>query len=1214
LKTRRPAPTPTRRTSPVDGLSARALSTPEPFVRFFSRRVQQEGALDLTQGDYKNADFAPHPEVVRAAQRITRNTVHSYGPAVGRMDVRSEVAEFFNRDGLLDYPSSEVRFLPDEVIFTPGTRAGLAFVLEVLGADGSGVVVPRPSWEYDWFIERAGKTVVELPTSAPEFLPDPEALERLLARGGISSIILNNPHNPTGRVYPRALVEELVRVAVKHRCYVLYDSVYQRLDYVGWFVNPAFAHPEWRDWVVSLSGLSKMDMFGASTGARACWLVISDQIRTNGVRAREILANLSAWLVATPSTLAQDWALAALQSPLAALRRPSPYMRERRDFMVRAADELRPLGVERTDFGGTFYSPLAFPGLVGEPFDRLRGGIHEKAVVKDSVDAFELLLSGGVGGIPFVAFAGGREGARRFGTWQRLSYGSKDVKELAVFMDRVRARITKQERLGSSAPPPDGGPTFGGKPPAVVALPPTPQDAVWESVCTAEGYDALDGLDPKAFAAARRRFLEDPRHEALRLTGTKHPDSTAHRAEQLDRALRAAPEGAPEHARLALLHLEWHPLMEARLEYEESIADLLGPCSEVLLDLEGRQISPDWLDVPEKVVLALLRHGIVPGEDRHLLFRVPNPFIEQDEEKVSKILASVARANVLFHLACERVGVVPKQNAIYEITVPQVNSTAEIGAVVKVGTLYLQAVAGLLDGPPERVDAFLAKRVPKARRAELLARVARVRLVPLCENVGALAHLPDLLEAFYLALERGVGVADLPTPGIFRTSFDRPEAVIRVFVAMSDTAEQSGKIATDAAYTLAVAGRDEAERRLAAHARRLSEPAPSVTFLIGAGRAGFRGGFDPAHPGVLAQFARADGVTMQGIRADAPEDADRLASLFRAEVAGRAAAKDRGPALPAADADSLRKLLEAGVKAHTETLLRIAPLLSPFGSLVPQTRVRIRATGSVNYGRSIPTYPEEWGGGKVLPDNRDLRDAWPEGVTLPRAIVYNLACTTLGLPAVTSDLGALDRRAAVLLDRHAPGYREIVASELPCFVKESAGLVFGRKLAETAARRCQRAAAALWVDARAREELIAPTCLFAMEYLRYLAEDSESWDETKEHESQTTREEELIRETSSVAFAALCSERPGDRWPVLQTLVDAEDASRLLLARELTLEEKREFVDLRIEGWLRTLPDTLAPELRREWSRLRELGKDDLTLDAIQRMIDLEKLRGSRGA
>jgi len=295
-------------------------------------------------------------------------------------------------------------------------------------------------------------------------------------------------------------------------------------------------------------------------------------------------------------------------------------------------------------------------------------------------------------------------------------------------------------------------------------------------------------------------------------------------------------------------------------------------------------------------------------------------------------------------------------------------------------------------------------------------------------------------------------------------------------------------------------------------------------------------------------------------------------------------------------------------------LLRSAALLAPFGSLFPLTRGRIRATGSANYGRSIPSYPAEWGGGKSLPDDRDLRDAWPEGVTLPRAIVYNLACTTLGLPAVTSELSVLDRRAAVLLERHVPGYREIIASELPCFVKEAAGLVFGRKLAETTARRCLRAAAALWVDARTREELVAPTCLFAMQYLRYIAEDSESWDETKEHESQTTREEELIRETSSVAFAALCAEQPGRRWPLLQTMVDAEEASRLLLARELTLEEKREFVDLRIEGWLRGLPDALGKELRHGWASLRELAKDEFELDAIERLIALEKLRGSIGA
>ena len=1182
-------------------ISGRALSTPEPLVRVFARRVQQEGALDLTQGDYKNADFAPHPEVVRGAQRITRNSVHSYGPSLGRMEVRAAIADFVNRDGQLDYPGSGVRFTPDEVLFTSGTRSGLAMVLEVLGADGSGVVVPRPSWEYDWFVARAGKRVVEMPTDAPGFEPDPEQLDLLLSRGGISSVILNNPHNPTGRVYPRALVEALVRVAVRHRVFVLYDAVYQRLDYEGDFVNPAFADPECRDWVVTLSGLSKMDLFGASTGARACWVVLSDGIRSGHLRARDLLANLSAWLMANPSTLSQDWALAALQSPLAAVRRPSPSMRERRDFMARVADELSSLGVERTDFGGTFYAPLAFPGLVGESFERMRNGVRERATVRDSEDAFELLLGAGLGGIPFAAFAGADK--QRYGTWQRLSYGSKDVEELAMFMERLRAALLRQSRNGSSS----------------TGMANSIEDEVWASTCRAPGYEALDALGPNVYRTARKSVpdlapggthaIHGSHPSDVRLTATKHPDSTRHRVEQLAHALRAAGDG-PDRTARALSYLEDNPLVEARQELDESIADLLGPSTEVLIDFEGRHISPEWLELPEKVVLAMLWHGMVAGEDRHLLVRVPNPWLETDEEKISKILAAVARANFIFHLACERVGHVPRQNAIYELTVPQICSRGDIDAMCKVASLYAEAVEGLFNGTRERVDDFLSARITGARRAQLIERVHRIRLVPLVENIGALARLPDLLESFYGTFRDGGGsLGPAPRAG-FVTRFDGREAIVRVFVALSDTAEQSGKMATDAAVAMALAARTEAERRLAELAARDEDPAPRVTYLIGAGRAGFRGGLDPEHDAVIRQYAHADGVCMQGIRADAPREADGLAAKFRAVWS---AGTPRPPIVPR-DRALLWKLMQSGVRAHTETLVRIAPLIAWFGGLVPQTRVRIRTTGSASYGRSIPSYPEEWGGGAEFPDDRALRDAWPEGVFLPRAITMTLACTSLGLPPVTSDLAALDKRAVLLLARHAPGYREIIASELPCFVRESVALVFGRRFADTLSRRCVRAADALGVGVRVREELIAPTCRFAMLYLRYVADKSDSWDETKEHESLATREEELIRRTGNAAFATVCGKHPGERWDVLQALVESEHASRLLLTRELSIEEKREFVDLLIEGWLRTLTDPLARELRHDWATLRALGREELALRAVQELVALEELRGSRGA
>jgi hypothetical protein len=107
---------------------------------------------------------------------------------------------------------------------------------------------------------------------------------------------------------------------------------------------------------------------------------------------------------------------------------------------------------------------------------------------------------------------------------------------------------------------------------------------------------------------------------------------------------------------------------------------------------------------------------------------------------------------------------------------------------------------------------------------------------------------------------------------------------------------------------------------------------------------------------------------------------------------------------------------------------------------------------------------------------------------------------------------------------------------------------------------------------------------------------------------------ELIRETGTIPFAALGHHQPGQRWSLLQTLLDHDDAPRLLLARELTLDEKRECVDLRIEGWLRTLPEALSRELRAQWPALRELGRDELTLTAIEKMIELEELRGGRGA
>ena len=279
----------------------------------------------------------------------------------------------------------------------------------------------------------------------------------------------------------------------------------------------------------------------------------------------------------------------------------------------------------------------------------------------------------------------------------------------------------------------------------------------------------------------------------------------------------------------------------------------------------------------------------------------------------------IARTNVLFLLAAERLGFEPRQNAIYELSIPQVNARADIGALVKIGTLYLQAIDGLFNGLPDQADEFLSglvagrsarehhgPRVARAAGARWSRTSARSRTCPTCSKRST-------RRSSATAACRGCRPRAASARG---STIRRPSSAsssrcrTRPSRAARSPPTRPTRCSSPAARRPSGGWRTRAQRR--ASRRR------SVTFLVGAGRAGFRGGFDPAHDGVIAQFARADGVTLQGIRADAPADAARLAAALREAID---AERRTAPAVNAADRESLARLLEAGVKAHTSTLL-----------------------------------------------------------------------------------------------------------------------------------------------------------------------------------------------------------------------------------------------------------------------------------------------------
>ena len=115
-----------------------------------------------------------------------------------------------------------------------GVSELIDLTLRALVNDGDEVLVPSPDYPL-WTAATVlnGARAVHYPCR-PEngFLPDPEEVERLVTPRTRALVVIN-PNNPTGRVYPRELLESLARIAERHRLVVFSDEIYDSMTYDG---------------------------------------------------------------------------------------------------------------------------------------------------------------------------------------------------------------------------------------------------------------------------------------------------------------------------------------------------------------------------------------------------------------------------------------------------------------------------------------------------------------------------------------------------------------------------------------------------------------------------------------------------------------------------------------------------------------------------------------------------------------------------------------------------------------------------------------------------------------------------------------------------------------------------------------------------------------------------------------------------------------------
>ena len=234
------------------------------------------GAINLGQG-FPDTD-GPQ-EVADAAVAAIRAGHNQYPPGLGIADLRLAVAEHQKRFYDLDFD-------PDtEVLITAGATEAIAAVMLSLLAPGDEVVLFEPYYDsHIAGIAMAGAQRRLVTLRPPHYRFDPDELAAAIGPR-TRMIVVNSPHNPTGKVFDRSELELIAELCRRHDLLAVTDEVYEHLAYDGEHI-PLATLPGMRERTITVSSGGKTFSF---TGWKIGWVCAVPELRGAVTTAKQFL-------------------------------------------------------------------------------------------------------------------------------------------------------------------------------------------------------------------------------------------------------------------------------------------------------------------------------------------------------------------------------------------------------------------------------------------------------------------------------------------------------------------------------------------------------------------------------------------------------------------------------------------------------------------------------------------------------------------------------------------------------------------------------------------------------------------------------------------------------------------------------------------------------------------------------------------------------------
>ena len=222
-------------------------------------------AVNLGQG-FPDTDGPP--EILEAAIDAIRAGHNQYPPGIGIPELRQAVAEHQKR-------FYDITLNPDtEVLITAGATEAITAALLALCEFGDEVVVFEPYYDsYAAAIAMAGAHRRCVPLRPPDYSYAPEDLEAAISER-TRLILVNSPHNPTGKVFSRSELSHIASLAVERNLLVVTDEVYEHIVFEGEHL-PLATFPQMAERTVSISSAGKTF---SVTGWKIGWITATEEL------------------------------------------------------------------------------------------------------------------------------------------------------------------------------------------------------------------------------------------------------------------------------------------------------------------------------------------------------------------------------------------------------------------------------------------------------------------------------------------------------------------------------------------------------------------------------------------------------------------------------------------------------------------------------------------------------------------------------------------------------------------------------------------------------------------------------------------------------------------------------------------------------------------------------------------------------------------------